>query len=139
MPHVRQLGFLARALAMQLRLGIGSALVRFVRALLSVKIHLDITRLETIAITRGVWARGVWARGVRRSIVVAVRSIWLWLRLKTLRGRKALDHGAIDAEMFAAQIGGQGFRHHGVEKLLRELVVVEPRAIVGEHRVVKRV
>src|SRR5262245_23966118 len=103
MAHMRQFRFLARAFAMQPRFGIGSTLVRVIGALLPVKIHFDIAWLESPSIPGR--AR---VRAASRSLVIA--GIRHWLRLKTLRGRKAFDHRTIDTEVLAAQVGGQRLR-----------------------------
>jgi hypothetical protein len=78
MAQVRQLGLLAPPLTVQLRFGVCAALMRLIRPLLAVKIHVRITRLETIGVCR----------------IVGL----LLLELKTLRGGESFSINAPSTE-----------------------------------------
>src|SRR5262249_55718748 len=95
MSHVRQLGLLARTLAKQLPFGIRPTLMRLIRPLLAMKIHVGVARLETVGILR--FAR-------------------LVLGLKTLGRGETLDQRAIDRKMLAAQPCRQRLPHHRIEE-----------------------
>ena len=86
--------------------------------LLPVKIDFDITRLETV--------------GVLRFVIVG------FLRLKALGGGVALNEGAIDAKVLAAQTRRQGLVHHGGKKTPRQIMVVESLTIMRERSGVER-
>ncbi len=104
-PMCDNLASFPQPLAVEFRLGVGSALVRLVGPLLAVKVDVRITGPEAVVVGRILLS----ARSPHRS----AGSSW---------AGEALDQGAIDAEVLAAQTLRQRLGDDGLEEGLGEAV-----------------
>src|SRR5712691_12383311 len=111
-PGVAQLGFLARTLARQPRLGVGGRLMGIVAALLAMKVN------------RGI--AGVIRRLLTTSPVLALEAFVAGPRL---------DQRAVDREVLGReQVAAAGLRQHLGKKPLGNFGTQQPFAVLGEDR-----